>query len=67
MKMTKDFQRSGINKGAIINVDNEGLQAYKRQRQLMKNLGSQEDRISKIESDIGEVKDLLKQMLEKGN
>jgi hypothetical protein len=67
MKMTKEYQRSSANRGAILNIDNEGLQAYKRQRQLMKNLGSQEDRISKIESDIGEVKDLLKQMLEKGN
>jgi hypothetical protein len=64
---TKDFARSTKNAGALINTDNEGLQAYKRQRALLRNIGSQEERISKIESDIGEVKDLLKQMLEKGN
>jgi hypothetical protein len=64
---TNEFIRSPKNHGAILNVDNESLQAYKRQRKLMRNLGSQEERISKIESDIGEVKDLLKQMLEKGN
>jgi hypothetical protein len=64
---TKDFARSTKNTGALINTDNEGLQAYKRQRALLRNIGSQEERISKIESDIGEVKDLLKQMLEKGN
>jgi len=60
---SKDFVRSESNPGAILNVDNAGLQSYKRHREILRNVGTHEDRIKKIENDIGEVKDLLRQLV----
>jgi t-SNARE complex subunit (syntaxin) len=60
---SKDFVRSDSNPGAILNVDNAGLQSYKRHREILRNVGTHEDRIKKIENDIGEVKDLLRQLV----
>ena len=60
---TKEFVRSRTNPGAILNVDNAGLQSYKRHREILRNVGTHEDRIKKIENDIGEVKDLLRQLV----
>ena len=60
---TKDFVRSESNPGAILNIDNSGLQAYKRHREVLRSVGTHEERIKKIESDIGEVKDLLRQLV----
>jgi|688.fasta_scaffold375132_2 hypothetical protein len=60
---TKEFVRSENNPGAILNIDNSGLQAYKRHREILRNVGTHEDRIKKIESDIGEVKELLQQLV----
>lgn len=61
---SKDFVRSESNPGAILNVDNTGLAAYRRQREIMRNVGTHEDRIKQIENDIGEVKDLLRQLVD---
>lgn len=53
------FVRSNENKGAILNVDNEGLNNYRKQRQLLRDLGNQDLRMKKIESSIEELKDLV--------
>lgn len=64
---TKDFVRQENNHGALLNVDNSGLTAYKRQRELLRNMGSQEERIKKIENNIEEVKTLVLQLIENRN
>lgn len=64
---SKEFVRSETNPGAILNVDNTGLAAYRRQREIMRNVGTHEDRIKQIENDISEVKDLLRQLVDGKN
>lgn len=63
---TKDYVRQQNNKAALLNVDNTGLAAYKRQREVMRNVSTHEERIKKIESSIDEVKNLLLQLVENG-
>lgn len=63
---TKEFVRSENNPGAILNTDNSGLAAYRRQREVMRSVVTHEDRIKKIENDITEVKDMLVQLLKIG-
>ena len=64
--MNKDFVRSDQNKGAVLNTDNSGLAAYKRQRSIMGSVGTHEERIQKIESSLDDIKDLLTKLLENG-
>jgi ACT domain-containing protein len=64
---TKDFVRSERNAGAILNVDNSGLAAYRRQREIMRNVGTHEERIKNIESSIEDIKGLLVKLIENGN
>jgi hypothetical protein len=63
---TKDFVRLKDNKGALVNVDNSGLDAYRRQRELMRNLSTHEDRIKNIESSLDDIKSMLIKVLENG-
>ena len=49
---TKDFIRAEDNPGVILNVDNSGLSAYRRQREIMRNVSTHEERIKKIENNI---------------
>ena len=62
---TKDFVRQESNPGAILNVDNSGLQAYRRQREIMRNNANNAERISKLESDMSDIKDKLDLILQK--
>jgi len=64
---TKEFNRLETNPGAIINVDNSGLIAYRRQREIMRNIGTHEERIKNIESSLDDIKGLLTKLLENGN
>ena len=64
---TKEFNRLETNPGAIINVDNSGLSAYRRQREIMRNIGTHEERIKNIESSLDDIKGLLTKLLENGN
>lgn len=64
---TKEYERSPVNPGAIINVDNTALSAYRRQREIMRNVGTHEQRIQKIESSLDEIKNLLVKLVENGN
>lgn len=64
---TKEFVRQENNPGALVNIDNSGLTAYKRQREIMRNVGTHEERIKKIENSLDDIKNLLLKVLENGN
>ena len=64
---TKDFVRTENNPGALVNVDNSGLSAYRRQREIMRNVGTHEERIKNIENALDDIKSLLVKVLENGN
>lgn len=64
---TNEFARQKDNKAALVNVDNSGLSAYKRQREIMRNVGTHEERIKKIETALDDIKGLLIKVLENGN
>jgi hypothetical protein len=64
---TKEFMRSEQNPGAVVNVNNEALAAYRRQREVMRNVGTHEERIAKIENSLDDIKNLLVKILENGN
>lgn len=51
--------------GAVLNVDNSGLEAYRRQNQLIGQQKSTTERIDKLENDIGDIKDMLQQLLKR--
>lgn len=51
--------------GAVLNVDNKRLAAYKKQKAFMQNSVQSTERLDKVENDLAEIKDLLKQLLSK--
>jgi len=53
------------NNGAILNVDNSALEAYRRQNQMLNDQKSTKERIEKLENDIGDIKDMLQQLLKR--
>ena len=59
---TDGFVRQEDNPGAIINVDKNGLQAYKLRREAEKR---KENDINNLREEMSEVKDMLRQLLEK--
>lgn len=59
---TDGFLRSESNPGAIINVDNEALQAYKLRRSREAN---KQKEINSLKEEITELKNLISQLLEK--
>ncbi len=59
------YIRSNTNPGAILNTDNSGLEAYKRQRHLMHNLVTHENRLKKVEESMDDIKNMLKILVEK--
>lgn len=65
--MEGEFIRSDKNSGAVLNRDNSGLAAYKRNREVMRNIGTHEERIKKIESSLDDIKGLLTKLIENGN
>jgi hypothetical protein len=54
-----------INSGAILNVDNTALEAYRRQKMAVNSAKTANDRISKLENDIGDIKEMLQQLLKR--
>ena len=63
---TTEFIRQETNPGAILNIDNSGLGAYKRQREIMRNVGTHEERIKCIETSLDEIKNMLVKLLNQG-
>ena len=51
--------------GAILNVDNEKLIANKKQKQAAMKASQTADRLDKVENDIGEIKQMLQQLLKR--
>lgn len=62
--MEHKFIRSENNPGAIVNTDATGLQAYKMRKAKMEE---QKNKIDKMETELSEIKTLLKQLLLKDN
>ena len=58
MKTADGFIRQKDNPGASLNVDHQGLAAYKLRKQ-------RESEINTLKDDVKEVKDLLNKLLEK--
>lgn len=57
---------SGIyrtDKGYLINKDNEGLMAYKKQKAAAKKIEAVQEELDEIKNDVSEIKEMLKQLL----
>lgn len=61
---TDGFVRQKDNPGAIINVDKNGLEAYKLKREAEKR---KEEDINNLREEMSDIKDMLRQLLEKNN
>lgn len=53
------------NSGAILNVDNAKLDAYRKQKQFFEQKKNDSERITKLENDIGSIKEMLQQLLKR--
>jgi hypothetical protein len=53
------------NSGAILNIDNAALEAYRRQKLAVYYAKTANDRITKLEDDIGGIKEMLQQLLKR--
>lgn len=51
--------------GAILNVDNARLEAYRKQKKAASRTRTLDERVHKLEGDIGEIKNLLRQLISK--
>lgn len=54
-----------VNSGAILNVDNAALEAYRRQKMAVESAKTANERISKLENDISDIKEMLQQLLKR--
>jgi hypothetical protein len=60
--MDHKFVRHKENKGAIINTDLNALNAYKKRKQIAEE---QNNRMTKLENDMSDIKNLLLQLVNK--
>lgn len=51
--------------GAVLNVDNTRLEAYKKQKNTMKINLENNERINKVERDLNEIKEMLSQLIKR--
>ena len=51
--------------GAILNTDSSSLDNYRRQKALFSTSKSNQERIDKLEDDIGMIKSILEQLLKR--
>lgn len=49
-----------VSEGVVVNKDNDSLKAYKMQKMKNAQLNTMEEKVNKLESDISEIKELLK-------
>lgn len=49
--------------GAVLNVDNVRLNAYKKQKAAFNNMSDTGKRLDRLENDMSDIKDMLKQLL----
>ena len=50
-------------RGYLINKDNEGLAAYKKQKAAAKKIETVQEEIDEIKNDISDIKEMIKQLL----
>ena len=65
IKTDVDGMVKDLTSGAILNVDNGGLDAYRRQKAVLESAKSTNKRINKLENDIGEIKQMLQLLLKR--
>lgn len=53
-----------VKTGALLNINNEGLKAYKKMKNSYKKNAELENKVSKLENEIGDIKNLLLQLME---
>ena len=53
--------------GAILNVDNAKLEAYRKQKRFMEERARDNYRIQKVEKDLSEIKSLLQELVRDRN
>lgn len=63
MESTKSFKRDE-NSGALINVDHDGLAAYRAERNRNKQISKVTDDINSLKSELFEIKEALKLIIE---
>jgi len=51
--------------GAILNVDNAKLEAYRKQKKFFEQNKTDSQRITKLEGDIIQIKEMLQQLLKR--
>ena len=51
--------------GAILNVDNSKLMAYKKQKQNAQRAIINDERLNRVENDVAEIKNMLQQLLKR--
>lgn len=51
------------NSGAILNVDNSKLEAYRKQKKFMEDRSKESDRLNRLENDLTEIKNMLQSLL----
>lgn len=49
-----------VSEGVVVNKDDESLNAYKMRKKKNAQLNTMEEKVNKLESDISEIKELLK-------
>lgn len=57
----RQFTKNPV-RGSVVNVDNSAFSARKRQLAAQK---TQQQRLDQVEQDVAEIKDMLKQLLER--
>ena len=53
--------------GAVLNVDNAKLDAYRKQKRFMEERSRESYRIQKVEKDLSEIKNLLQELVRERN
>ena len=51
------------NSGAVLTINNDALQSYKKQRQLMESLKNNVHRIDRIENEVAKINNNLEKIL----
>ena len=54
-----------LSSGAILNIDNEKLIAYKKHKKFVRNNEEMDQRLYKVENDLQEIKQLLREIAKK--
>jgi hypothetical protein len=62
VKENVNLQRDSYSKG-IINTDLAALNDYKQKRKMLSEVNTNSERIAKLENDIGDIKNMLVQLL----